>query len=152
MVLDVAIAPEGALARVGAGINRRPRRAFGVLKTENEYVGIVRGTEFEIWERRQRAVHAVGEVRPGKGGTRIELRFIMSARTWALLILFFALYSVAAIGLAVQPPETQLAPQELVIAVAGATGLAAIFASAAWRQRADLRAFVRDLFRDVPLG
>jgi hypothetical protein len=152
MVLDVAIAADGVLARVAAGINRQPRRAFGVLKTENEYVGVVRGTQFEIWERRQRAVHAVGEVRPGNAGTRIELRFVISARTSILLIVFFALYFVAAIGLAAQPPQTELSAQELVISVVGAGVLISVFAVAAWRQRADLRSFVRDLFRDVPVG
>lgn len=150
MVLVVAITPDDALARVAAGINRRPRRAFGVLKTENEYVGLVRGTQFEIWERRQRAVHAVGEVRPGDGGTRIELRFVMSTRTWTLLIVFFALYFVAAIGLALQPPQTELSAEELVIAVAGAGVVIGVFAAAAWHQRADLRSFVRGLLRDVP--
>lgn len=150
--LDVGIAPDDALQRIASAINLRPTRAFGVLKTQNEFVGVVRGTQFEIWERRQRAVHAVGEVHPGKGGTRIELRFVMSVRTWILLIVFFALYVVAAMGLAVQPPETQLSAQELVIAVAGLATLIGVFAAAAWRQRADLQALVRRLFQDVPRG
>lgn len=151
-VLDVGIAPDAALARLGAAINQRPKRAFGVLKTENEFVGVVSGTQFEVWERRQRAVHAVGDVRPGQEGARIELHFVVSAHTWTLLIVFFALYVVAAMGLAVQPPGTQLSAQELVIAAAGLAVLIGVFAAAAWRQRADLRAFVRGLFHDVPLG
>lgn len=151
-LLDVGVTPAAALARLEAAINQRPKRAFGVLKTQNEFVGVVSGMHFEIWERRQRAVHAVGEVRPGGVGTRIELHFRMAARTWILMVVFLALYVVAAVGLAVQPPGTEPSAQELVGAVAGLAVLIGVFAAAAWRQRADLRAFVRGLFRDVPLG
>jgi hypothetical protein len=148
-VLDIRIAPEGALARLSAAINRPRKRLFGVLKTENEYVGNVRDEEFEVWERRQRAVHLRGRVRARGGGARIELRFVLPMRTRTLIVLFFGLYLVVAIGIATQPPETFLSAEEMIIAVAGAVVLAVIFLAAAEWQRRDLRAFVESLFTDV---
>ena len=147
--MDVAIAPESSLGRVATAINRRSKRMFGILKTENEYVGNVRDGEFEIWERRQRAVRLRGQVRARAGGTRMELRFVLPLRTRTLIVLFFVLYIVVAIGIAARPPETVLSVQELLIAVAGAVVLALIFLAAAERQRRDLRAFVESLFKDV---
>jgi hypothetical protein len=148
-VLDIPIAPEGALARLSASINRPRKRLLGVLKTENEYVGDVRDEVFEIWERRQRAVRLRGRVRARAGGTRIELRFVLPMRTRTLIVLFFGLYFVVAIGIATQPPETALSAEEMLIAVAGAVVLALIFLAAAEWQRRDLRAFVERLFTDV---
>jgi len=147
--MDVAIAPESALGRVANAINQRPKRMFGILKTENEYVGNVRDGEFEIWERRQRAVRLRGQVRARAGGTRIDLRFVLPMRTRTLVALFFGLYFVVAFGIAAQPPETILSAGELLIAVAGAVVLALLFVAAASRQRRDLRAFVESLFTDV---
>jgi hypothetical protein len=147
--MDLAIAPPSALGRVAGAINRRPKRMFGILKTENEYVGSVHDEEFEIWERRQRAVRLRGEVRARPGGTRMELRYVLPLRTRALIVLFFGLYIVVAIGIASRPPETVLSAEELLIAAIGAGVLALIFLAAAGRQRRDLRAFVESLFTDV---
>ena len=148
-VLEVRIAPEAALARVSGAINRRSRRALGVFKTENEYVGVVQGLEFEIWERHQRAIHAVGRIRGQRGGSRIELRSFLPPRTRALIGLFFALYAVIAAGLALQGKEPAVSAEEFAIAVAGGAVLAAVFAVSARRQRADLRAFLERLFSDA---
>src|SRR5947209_242494 len=74
---DIAIAPDGALQKIGASINRRKKRAFGVLKTENEYVGFIREDTFEIWERQGRAVHGRGAVRARRGGSRVEVRLMI---------------------------------------------------------------------------
>jgi hypothetical protein len=147
--MDLAVAPASALGRIASAINRRPKRMFGILKTENEYVGNVRDEEFEVWERRQRAVHLRGRVRARGGGARIELRFVLPMRTRTLIVLFFGLYFVVAIGIATQPPETFLSAEEMIIAVAGAVVLAVIFLAAAEWQRRDLRAFVESLFTDV---
>src|SRR2546430_13632534 len=103
--LDVGTAPSGALARISAAINRRPKRILGVLKVENEYVGHVHGDSFEVWERRQRAIHAVGTVKSRDGGSHIEVRFVVPARTRVLIVLFFALYAVVAAGLALRSSE-----------------------------------------------
>jgi hypothetical protein len=148
--VDVGIAPAGVLARVAAGINQRPRRALGFLKTQNEYVGVIGDDGFEIWERQQRAVHALGVIRARAGGCRIELRFILPARTRVLLVLFFVLYVVVAAGIALRDPEPVLSAAELVTAAAGAAALGLLFTVGATRQRADLRAFFERLFGDVP--
>ena len=147
--IDLAIAPQSALGRIASAINRRPKRMFGILKTENEYVGNVQDEEFEVWERRQRAVRLRGRVQARAGGTHMELRLVLPLRTRILIGLFFGLYIVVAIGIASRPPETVLSAGEVLIAVAGAVVLALIFLAAAERQRRDLRAFVESLFADV---
>jgi len=149
-VLEVAIAPEGALARVSQAINRPKRRSLGIFKMENEFVGVVADGGFEIWERGQRAVHARAQVRARRGGTRIELRFLLPVYTRVLVVLFFVLYAAVAAGIALLPPDRSLSIEELLLTVAGASVLAAIFRIAARRQRADLRTFVESLFKDVP--
>ncbi len=148
--LDLGIAPDGALARIVASINRPRKRAFGVLKTENEYVGFIRDDTFEIWERQGRAIHGRGTVRGRRGGTRVELRLGLRGITKVLVGLFFALYAVVAAGIATQPPSADVSVQEVVITLAGAVLLAAIFAAGAARQRADLQRFVERTFSDVP--
>ena len=152
VVLDVAIAPAAALERVNGSINRRERRMLGILKTKNEYVGRASADGFEIWERQQRAVHAVACVRPHAGGTRIELRFVLARAMWAVTVVFFALYGLVAVGIALRPPDTSLSGWELATIAVGAAVLAAGFAYAAGRQRADLSAFVARLFADHPPG
>jgi len=150
VILEVAIAPEAALARVSRAINRRSKRMFGVLKTENEYVGVVADGAFEIWERQQRAVHAVGRVSGTHGGSRIELRLVVPLRTWALIIVFFVLYVVVAAGISVRPPEPEVSARDLAISAAGVAALIGIFTVGARSQRAALRAFVDRLFADLP--
>jgi hypothetical protein len=150
LVLDVDVAPAGALTRVAAAINQRPKRAFGVLKTTNEYVGVVGEDAFEIWERRQRAVHAIGRVLPRTGGTRIEVRSSIPPLTRALLAVFFALYVTVAAGIALRPPDRTVRPEELAIAAAGLAALIFLFVAAARRQRADLRDFLEGLFSEAP--
>ncbi|HEX9268082.1 MAG TPA: hypothetical protein VF965_11415 [Candidatus Limnocylindria bacterium] len=149
-VLEVAIAPDAALVRVSNSINRRSKRMFGVLKTESEYVGVVGGNSFEIWERQQRAVHAFGRISSRRGGSRIELRLVIPRRTRALILIFFVLYTVVALGIAVQPPEPDVSASDLAIAFLGAAALIAIFAVSARQQRTALSAFVNRLFSDLP--
>jgi hypothetical protein len=148
--LDIAIAPDGALQLVASAINRPKKRAFGVLKTENEYVGFVLDDGFEIWERSGRAVHARGSVRARRGGTRVEVHFALPRFTQVLVGLFFVLYALAAAGIATQPPATEVSAVEIGIALAGAGLLAALFAFGAARQRADLSRFLGRTFTDVP--
>ena len=147
-LLDVGLAPEAALARLEAALSQRPKRAFGVLKTENEFIGAIAKDRFEVWERRQRAVHAVGLARPRRGGTRIEARFVIPPLTRGLLVLFFVLYVVVVAGIASQPPDPGLSAQELVIAASGALVTGALFYGAARRQRADLVAFLEAVFTE----
>ena len=150
MSLDVAAAPQGALGRISAGINRKPKRLLGVLRVENEYIGYAHGDRFEIWERRQRAVHALGTIQPRRGGSHIEVRFVLPMRTRALIVVFFALYAAVAAGLAVGSSNNAGVVEKLLVAALGAAALAVIFFAAGLRQRSDLRGFVERLFVDVP--
>lgn len=148
--LELGIAPEAALARLRGAINQRPKRAFGVLKTQKEFIGAIASENFEIWERSQRAVHGVGRVMAVSGGTRVEMRFLVPPITRALIAVFFALYVVAAGGFALGARDATVALANVVIALGGAVVLATLFAAAAGQQRADLRAFVERVFGDVP--
>ena len=147
---DLAIAPDGALQRIAAAINRPKKRAFGVLKTENEYVGFIRDDTFEIWERQGRAIHGRGMVRGRRGGSRVEVLLVLPRWTKALVALFFSLYVLVAAGIATQPPRTEISIEELAIALAGAALIAAIFAAGAAQQRSDLRRFLERIFEEVP--
>jgi hypothetical protein len=147
--VDLGIAPEAAAARLSAAINKRKKRAFGVLKTENEYVGFVGDPEFEIWERQKRAIHAVGQIRGRRGGTHIDVSFVIPLRTRILIVVFFVLYALAALGIALQPPQADVSLAELAVAGVGAVVLAVIFGIAALGQRADLRAFIERTYAEV---
>ena len=148
--IDLAIAPDGALQRIAAALNRPKKRAFGVLKTENEYVGFIREDTFEIWERQGRAIHGRGVVRGRRGGSRVEVRLMLPRWTRVLVGLFFALYLLVAAGIATQPPRTEISAEEVGVALAGAALLAAIFAAGAAQQRANLRRFLERTFSEVP--
>lgn len=147
--LDVQLAPEAVAGRITLAINRPPRRAFGVLKTENEFVGVVRGTEFEVWERRSHAVHAVGRVKGRRGGSRVELQMRLTPRTRLQLALFFALFALAIVGFALLPTERPPLVPTPLIGLAGAVVLGAVFYLGTSRQRADLERFVRGVLADV---
>jgi membrane associated rhomboid family serine protease len=147
---DLALAPDAALALLEQRIKQRPRRAFGVLKTANEYVGHVRDGRFEFWERQQRAVHARGFAKGRRGGTRIEAELIFPTRTRVLVVLFFALYVAASTGIAMQPPDPAFSTNEALIALFGAAILGVLFSAAIRRQRKDLRALLDSVYRDVP--
>ena len=149
LALDVRLAPAAVAERIASAINRPPRRAFGLLKTENEFVGVVRGTEFEIWERRSHAVHAVGSVRGRRGGSRLELRTRVTPRTRVQLVLFFALFALAVLLFALTPSERPPLLPTPLIGLVGAAVLGAVFYLGTGRQRADLERFVRGLFADV---
>jgi hypothetical protein len=148
--LDVAIAPEAALARITGAINRPKKRAFGIFKLQNEYVGVVGVGEFEIWERQQRAIHALGSIRARRGGSRLDVRFGIGRRTPVLIAVFFVLYATVALGIATLPPGPDATAAELAVAAVGAAILATMFAAAAARQRSELTAFIERLFADVP--
>src|SRR2546430_15013811 len=148
--LDLAIAPDGALQRIAAALNRRKKRAFGVLKTENEYVGFIHEGTFEIWERQGRAIHGRGAVRARPGGSRVEVPLMFPRRTKILVGLFFVLYVLVAAGIATQPPRMEISGDEIAVALAGGALLAAVFAAGAASQRANLRRFLERTFSEVP--
>jgi len=147
--LDVAIAPDAAVSRISANINRRGKRAFGVLKTANEYIGVVAERDFEIWERQKRAIHARGRVIARSRGSRIEVAFVVPTWTRLLVGLFFFLYALVTVGIATQPPDPGVSVGELVIAVVGVAVLVTLFVIGARIQRADLEGFLERIFEDV---
>src|SRR5258705_8106137 len=144
--LDVAIAPAGGLQRIASAINRPKKRAFGVLKTENEYVGFIRDDTFEIWERQGRAIHGLGTIRGRRGGSRVEVRLVLPRIRKIVIAVFFVLYVLVAAGIATQPPGTDISVAELAIASGGGALLAVIFTAGAARQRADLQRFLEQTF------
>ena len=148
--VDLAIAPAGVMAKIASAINRPKKRAFGVLKTENEFVGFTHDATFEIWERQKRAIHGRGTVRGLRGGSRIEMRLAPRRPTKILVGTFFALYAIVAAGIAMQPPRPDISIEEIVISLLGAALLAVIFAASAAQQRADLQRFVERIFSEVP--
>jgi hypothetical protein len=148
--VNVAIAPAGAMAKIASAINQPKKRAFGVLKTENEFVGFIRDDTFEIWERQKRAIHGRGTIRGLRGGSRIEMRLAPRRPTKVLVVTFFALYALVAVGIATQPPRPDIGIEEVAIALGGAVLLAVIFAAGAAQQRADLQRFLERTFSEVP--
>lgn len=151
LVLDIALAPNAALARVEGAINRRERRMLGIFKTNNEYVGAADGDGFEIWERQQRAVHAVARLRRQAGGARLEVRYVLPRSTWAIIVVFFALYSVVGVALSALPPDPSVTAVEAATIAGGGGGIAVGFRYFTRRQRADLEAFIARLFADDAL-
>lgn len=134
------------LRRISAAMNRKPKRLFGILRIESEFIGYIRDEKFEIWDRYRHAVHAYGSVRGRRGGTRIELSASLTRRTIVLMAIFFALFAVAAVELGSDSPAGPLAA--LLIAVAGALVTAGVFAASARHQEAQLGRFVRGIFRE----
>ncbi len=146
--LEVAIAPDAAVARVKSAINLPRKRMFGVLKTRPEYVGVIDGRSFEIWERQQRAIHAFGQVTAIKGGGRIDVRLFTPPRTRILLGVFFALYLLGGVGITSGGPDG-LTANDVVLVVIAAAFVGAVFWLTAARQRALLRAFIQELFAET---
>ncbi len=134
------------LERIRAAMNRKPKRLFGILRVESEFIGFVRDDSFEVWDRYRHAVHAYGRVRGRRGGTRIELSASVTRRTIVLMTIFFALFAAAAIELGSSSPAGTM--PALVISAAGALATAGIFFASARQQQAQLGRFVRGIFRD----
>jgi hypothetical protein len=149
LVIDVQLAPRDALSRIERAINQPPRRVLGVVKVDPEYVGVTGPSEFEIWERRQHAIHVYGRIGRRRGGARVSATFIQSRRSWALVAVFFVLYGLFGAGFIARDPGP-LGPlfSSLVLTVGG-IALAFYFFLSARRQRADLRRFVTVIFADV---
>ncbi len=134
------------LERIRAAMNRKPKRLFGILRVEAEFIGFIRDDRFEVWDRYRHAVHAYGQVRGQRGGSRIELTASLTRRTVVLIGIFFALFAAAAVELGSTSPVGPLSA--LLIVAAGALVTAGIFIGSARQQRAQLGRFVRGIFRD----
>ncbi len=149
LVIEVAVAPEGLASRLRARISQRPKRVLGVIKVSDEWIGRVQGNEFAVWERRQYAMRATGRIRGQRGGSRVEIRIALTRRTWLLLGVFFGLFMFGAVGALTTPEGLGISPATLALAVAAGLGTLALFWAASLRQRAALRKFLSDVFRDA---
>jgi hypothetical protein len=142
LVLDVPLPPAEAIDRLRAGLADRPKRLLGLIKIRSEFIGVLAENSFEIWERRQRAVHAVGQAHGVRGGSRVEVRFRLTPPARVLTIVFFLLYALITIGLATQPPAPDLSALDAAVLAAGAIFFAVLFWVSARRQRRELRDFL----------
>ena len=146
-VREVAIAPEALVGRLQAAIAARPRRALGVLKVHAEWMGVVAGKEFTVWERQQHATVATGTIRGRRGGSRIEAHIRLRRRTWVLMCVFFVLFVAASIGLLSRQEGLGMSPGGFTVAALGAFVTLTLFWSGSLRQRAALKAFRNEVFR-----
>lgn len=147
-VRDVDVAPEALASRLRSALSTRPKRMFGVLKVTAEWVGLVAGNEFVVWERRQHATRATGAIHRRRGGSRIEAHIGLTRRTRVLTVVFFALFIVAALGYLSREDSLGLGPSGLAVAATGVLVTLTLFWSASLRQRAALRAFLNEVFRE----
>ena len=149
LVLNLDISARDARERLAAAINRKPRRVLGVLKIESEFVGVVVSDEFEIWERRQHAVHAHGRIERSPVGSTIGASFSLTLRTRILLLVFFALYVLLGVGIVSRAPDATAPIPPLVALMAGGLALAGLFIVAALHQRRALQRFVTATFAET---
>ncbi len=147
-VLDVPVAPEALASRLRAAISVRPKRAFGVIKVHSEWVGLVGGKEFDVWERQQHATHARGRIIGRRGGSRVEARIGLTRRAGLLAVLFFALFAFVAVGFLGRPEGPGSGQASVGVAALGALAIAGLFWSYSLRQRAALRRFLNEVFRE----
>ena len=145
---DIPIAPEALSSRLRAAINNRPRRMFGVLKVGSEWVGVVAGNEFVVWEKQGHATRATGRIKGRRGGSRVEAVIAVTGRTRILTVVFFALFVIASLGLLAREEGLGIGPSGLAVAAVGAFVTLTLFWSASLRQRAALRAFLDGVFRE----
>jgi len=147
-VRDVPVAPEALAARLRGSINKPPKRMLGVLKVTAEWIGVVAGNEFIVWEKRQHATRAVGRIQARRGGSRVQAHIGITRRTRILLLVFVVLFLAGSFGLLAREGGLGLGPAGLTVAAVGALFTLSIYWSASLRQRAALRAFLNDVFRE----
>lgn len=151
LLIEVPVAPEALASRLRSRLNQRPKRVLGILKVSDEWIGVVHGNnQFAVWERRQHAMRAEGRIRGVRGGSRVEARIALTRRSAVMMVLFFVLFFVGAIGILSQPEGLGISPATLVIAVLAGFGTLLGFWIGSLRRRAALRAFLADVFRASP--
>lgn len=150
LVIEIPVAPEALASRLRTRLNQRPKRVLGVLKVSDEWIGVVHGSEFAVWERRRHAMRAQGRIRGVRGGSRVEARIALTRRSTALMVIFFVLFGVGAVGILSRPEGLGITPATLFLAVLAGFGTLLGFWIGSLRQRAALRAFLADVFRPAP--
>lgn len=150
LLFEVPETPETLTGRLRARLNQRPKRVLGVLKVSDEWIGVVHGNQFAVWERRQHAMRAQGRIRGVRGGSRVEARIALTRRSALMLVLFFLLFTVGAVGVLSQPEGLGISPASLFIALLAGFGTLLVFWIGSLRQRAALRSFMTEVFRERP--
>jgi len=145
-VRDLDETPEALAARLGAELARKPRRALGVLKVGDEFVGLVAANEFVVWEKAGHATRAHGRIRRRRGGSRVEARIELTRRSRLLIGVFFVLFAVVAAGVLERAEWLALDAIGIGLAVAAGVATAGGFWWTARRQRARLRRFLDHVF------
>jgi hypothetical protein len=147
-VFEVDVAPEALSARLRTAINKQPKRMFGVLKVSSHWVGAISGNEFAVWEKQQHATRAEGRIRGRRGGSRIEVRIGVTRRAQFLVAVLLILFFAASLGILTREGSLGLGPTGLGVAALGAVVTLTVFWSAALSQRAALRRFLNQVFRE----
>jgi hypothetical protein len=146
-VRDAPVAPEAIASRMRSLINTPPRRMLGVLKVRAEWAGVVAGTEFVLWEKRDHATRAVGRIRGRRGGSRVEAHIGVTRRTWVLMVVFFAMFALASFGLLTRIEGLGITPSGISVVALGALVMLTYFWTASLRQRAALKAVLNEVCR-----
>jgi hypothetical protein len=150
LLFELPETPESLTSRLRGRLNQRPKRVLGILKVSDEWIGVVHGNEFAVWERRQHAMRAQGRIRGVRGGSRVEARIALTRRSAAMMVIFFVLFAIGAVGILSRPEGLGLSPATLVLAALAGFGTLLVFWIGSLRQRAALRAFLADVFRPAP--
>ncbi len=145
----MAVAPDAAIQRIDGALNRKAKRVLG-LKVDREYVGVVDGRRFEVWDRTRHAVHMLGTVSGDRAGSRIALESTLTKRARFFIGLFLVVLValVTAMSLPADRAPSTITPLAGVAAVLASV---ATFYAAARIQRAALRGFVQRLFEETPV-
>lgn len=145
----MAVAPDVAIRRIEGALNQKAKRVLG-LKVDREYVGVVDGRRFEVWDRSRHAVHMLGTVSGDRGGSRIALESALTKRARFFIGLFLVVLAalVAAMSLPADPAPSAITPLTGAAAVLASVGT---FYAAARIQRAALRRFVQRVFEEPPV-
>lgn len=146
--LRVSVAPDVAIRRIEGALNQKVKRVLG-LKVDREYVGVVEGRRFEVWDRTRHAVHMLGTISGDRGGSRIALESALTRRARFFIGLFLVV--LAALVVAMSLPADR-APSTItpIAGVAAVVAAIATFYAAARLQRSALRRFVQRVLEDVP--
>jgi len=147
--LRVAVAPDAALQLIEGALNRKAKRVLG-LKVDREYVGVVDGRRFEVWDRSRHAVHMLGTVSGDRAGSRIALESALTKRARFFIGLFLVVLGalVTAMSLPADRASSTITP---LAGVAAMLASVATFYAAARIQRAALRAFLQRVFEETPV-
>jgi hypothetical protein len=145
-VRDVAVAPEHLIGLLREELAKKPKRALGVLKTGDEFRGMIAGTEFAVWERQQHATRAIGRIRGRRGGSRIEASISLTRRSRILTVAFFVLFAIGAYAVLERGEGFRTDATGISLAIVAGAATLVMFWLVSLQQRARLRRFLDRVF------